>query len=115
MWPILVRMALERTGVCMASAHLCSWRAGVLRYLLAAVGRDLDPEAMSAVAGSASGPGALTVGDHGLDALEAFQQLMDVVVLPDGEGAAGLQHHHLSVLEVAANPGGGSPPSAPPW
>ena len=49
MWPVLVRMTLERTGVCMASAHLCSWRAGVLRYLLAAVGRDLDPEAMSAV------------------------------------------------------------------
>jgi hypothetical protein len=42
------------------------------------------------------------VGDRGLDALEAFQQLMDVVVLPDGEGAAGLQHHHLKVLQVAA-------------
>jgi hypothetical protein len=42
------------------------------------------------------------VGDRGLDALEAFQQLRDVVVLPDGEGAAGLQHHHLNVLQVAA-------------
>jgi hypothetical protein len=42
------------------------------------------------------------VGDRGLDALEAFQQLLEVVVLLDGEGAVGLQHHHLDVLEVAA-------------
>ena len=49
MWPVLVRMTLERTGVCMASIHLCSWRAGVLPYLLAGVGRYLDREAMSAV------------------------------------------------------------------
>jgi hypothetical protein len=27
----------------------------------------------------------MTMGDRGLDALEAFQQLLDVVVLPDGE------------------------------
>jgi hypothetical protein len=49
MWPVLVRMTLERTGVCMASVHLCSWLAGVLRYLLAAVGRYLDRDAMAAV------------------------------------------------------------------
>jgi hypothetical protein len=49
MWPVLVRMTLERTGVCMASVHLCSWRAGVLRYRLAGVGRYLDWEAMAAV------------------------------------------------------------------
>jgi hypothetical protein len=49
MRPVLVRMTLERTGVCMASVHLCSWRAGVLRYRLAAVGRYLDREAMAAV------------------------------------------------------------------
>ena len=49
MWPVLVRMTLEGTGVCLASVHLCSWRAGVLRYRLAAVGRYLDREAMSAV------------------------------------------------------------------
>jgi hypothetical protein len=56
MWPVLVRMTLEGTGVCMASVYLCSWRAGVLRYLLAGVGRYLDPEAMTAV-GSAQGAG----------------------------------------------------------
>ena len=49
MWPVLVRMTLERTGVCMASVHLYSWRAGDLRYLLAAVGRYPDREAMAAV------------------------------------------------------------------
>ena len=54
MWPVLVRMTLERTGVCMASVHLCSWRAGVLRYLLAGVGPYLDREAMAAV-GAAQG------------------------------------------------------------
>jgi hypothetical protein len=51
-----VRMTLEGTGVCMASVHLCSWRAGVLRYRLAAVGRYLDREAMAAV-GAAQGAG----------------------------------------------------------
>ncbi len=30
MWPLLVRMTLEGTGVCLASVHLCSGRAGVL-------------------------------------------------------------------------------------
>jgi hypothetical protein len=54
MWPVLVRMTLEGTGVCMASVYLCFWRAGVLRYLLAAVARYLDREAMSAV-GAAQG------------------------------------------------------------
>jgi hypothetical protein len=54
MWPVLVRMTLERTGVCMASVHLCSWLAGVLGYLLAGVDRYLDRETMSAV-GAAQG------------------------------------------------------------
>jgi hypothetical protein len=49
MWPVLMRMTLEPKGVCMASVHLYSWRAGVLRYLLAAIGCYLDLEAMSAV------------------------------------------------------------------
>jgi hypothetical protein len=49
MWPLLVRMTLERTGVCVASVHLCSWRAGVMGCLLAGVGRYLDREAMAAV------------------------------------------------------------------
>jgi hypothetical protein len=67
-------MTLERTGVCMASVRLCSWRAGVLPYLLAGGGRYLDRDADGGCrSGSACGPGALTVGDGGLDALEAFQ------------------------------------------
>jgi hypothetical protein len=57
MWPVLVRMTLEGTGVCLASVHRCSWRAGVLPYRLAGVGRYLDRDAMAAVgAAQRAGP-----------------------------------------------------------
>jgi len=89
MSPVLVRMKLERPGVCPASARQGSWRAGILQYLLAGravatVDRQVDLE-----------PGSLPPG------LWTVIRVDDQPFQPDRSARSGVPAH-ATLLEVSA-------------
>jgi hypothetical protein len=89
MSPLLVRMKLERPGVCPASARQGSWRAGILQYLLAGravatVDRQVDLE-----------PGSLPPG------LWTVIRVDDQPFQPTGQPVPVFRPHE-TLLEVSA-------------